>query len=130
MDNLKDFIRQLRAEAYAEKEKHSTFLLADLALKAAKLLEETNKKQKYIINRLDESVDCIHQATDSLANSSVEEILKMINETPVEEKCNSYITYHYMYPRYKEEGHCLGTKEVEPCNCHGLKRFCDFYKED
>ena len=125
MDRMKDFIRQLRSEACAEKEKHSTFLLADLALKAAQLLDEVNERQKYMANRLDESIDCISQASDYLLKqSTVEEILK-----PIEEKCDSYVTYHYMYPRYKEEGHCLGTKEVEPCSCHGLKRFCDFYKE-
>lgn len=126
MDRMKDFIRQLRSEAYAEKEKHSTFLLADLALKAAQLLDEINERQKYMANRLDESIDCINQASDYFLNqSTVEKILEL-----TEEKCSSYITYHYMYPRYKEEGHCLGTKEVEPCFCHGLKQYCDFYKED
>ena len=90
------------------------------------LLDEIDERQKYMANRLDESIDCINQASDYFLNqSTVEKILK-----PIEEKCSSYITYHYMYPRYKEEGHCLGTKEVELCSCHGLKRYCDFYKED
>lgn len=127
MDKMKDFIRQLRSEAYAEKENNSTFLLADLALKAAQLLDEVDERQKYMANRLDESIDCISQASNYLLKqSTVEKILKQ----PVEEKCNAYITYHYMYPHYREEGHCLGTKEVEPCSCHGLKQFCNFYKED
>ena len=30
--------------------------------------------------------------------------------------CNSY-----------KDGHCLGTKEIEPCSCKGNRIKCDFY---
>ena len=36
--------------------------------------------------------------------------------------CDSYTTY-------SGESRCLGTKEVEPCNCYGDESKCDFYPE-
>ena len=90
-------------------------------------------KQDYIHARLDEALDCINQALNALdhcIDPALEILDKNETQASVEEKCSSYITYHYKYPHYKEEGHCLGTKEVEPCSCHGLKQYCDFYKED
>ena len=37
------------------------------------------------------------------------------------ETCYCYITTP------KGEGRCMGTKEIDPCNCGGDKRYCDFY---
>ena len=31
---------------------------------------------------------------------------------------------------YYREGRCIGTKEIDPCNCGGTMEKCDFYKSD
>ena len=37
------------------------------------------------------------------------------------EKCSAY------YIRTDGVEICYGTKEIEECNCHGYKKYCDFY---
>lgn len=37
-------------------------------------------------------------------------------------KCDAYTIYF-------GEARCLGTKEVEPCSCHGNEADCNFYPE-
>jgi hypothetical protein len=36
------------------------------------------------------------------------------------QKCNCYITKN-------NKTYCLGTKEIDPCSCEGIPRYCDFY---
>ena len=38
--------------------------------------------------------------------------------------CEAYISYYY-----DERPHCMGTREIELCNCGGDKRKCNFYPE-
>ena len=36
-------------------------------------------------------------------------------------KCDAYI-------EGKDGGRCFGTKEIDPCSCEGIPRYCDFYE--
>lgn len=40
--------------------------------------------------------------------------------------CSSFVDRDIIHPM---DGRCLGTKDIDPCNCGGMKRLCNFYPD-